>query len=84
MGKEPRDGWAVLEEMGSGLAEESAWTKPQAEPGTRAEREGEGGSSVGMGDGNVDGTEDVEEVGTVAAGSDPGEGGVSSSDLQEA
>lgn len=81
MGKEPRDGWAVLEEMGRGLAEESAWTKPQSEAGTRAE--GEGGSSVEVGDDSVDGTEDV-EVGTVAAGSDPGEGGVSSSDLVEA
>lgn len=80
MGKEPRDGWAVLEETGRGLEEESAWTKPRSEPGTRAEREGEGGSSAVVGGG----TEDVEEVGTVAAGSDPGEGGVSSSDLEEA
>lgn len=84
MGKELQDGWAVLEEMGSGLPEESAWTKPQSEPGTRAEREGEGRSSAVVGDGNVDGTEDVEEVGTVAAGNDPGEGGVSSSALEEA
>lgn len=84
MGKEPRDGRAVLEETGSGFGEESTWTKPQSEPGTRAEREGEGGSSAVVGDGSVDGTEDVEEVGTVAAGSDPGEGGVSLSALEGA
>lgn len=82
MGKEPRDGWAVPREMGRGLVEESAWTKPPSEPGTRAE--GEGGSSAAVGDDSADGTEDVEEVGTVAAGSDPGEGGVSSWDLEEA
>lgn len=37
-----------------------------------------------VGGGSVGGTEGAEEGGTVAAGSDPGEGGVSSPDLEEA
>lgn len=68
MQKEPRRGEGAREEMRRGLGEASP---TQAEEGGNGEVEGEGVGSGGggVGDGGVDGTGDVEEVGTADGGS---------------